>query len=106
MANGFLAATPGARHGADDIEVDAGYVIAQKFTCPGSGTQEVTEIGVWAKDNSAELRLALFTDDAGNACPEAMVGNSESATLTTTTSITKLDHSYGTVPEITNLWLQ
>ena len=108
MANGFLVASPGARHGASDQDLGVDWVWAQRFTCPGSGMQEISEIGLWSKDSGGEFRLAIYTDDSGNDCPEDLVANSESATLSADAAISKKSHTYSTKPELTggvNYWL-
>ena len=99
MANGFLTESPASRHGSSDVGVAQGWVLGQKFNCPEDC--EISEIGVWAKDNRNEMRLAIFTDDSGNGCPEIMVANSESATLQTASQIAKVNHIYETKPELT-----
>lgn len=107
MANGFVTTSPAARHGSSDQQTGAGWLWAQKFACP-SGTQEISEIGLWCLDSGFEFRLAIFTDDSGNACPDVMVSNSESATLTSELSMAKESHTYGTKPELTggvDYWL-
>jgi len=101
MANGFVTTTPSVRHGTNDVQLDAGFVVCQKFTCPGSGAQDISEIGAWVEDSGFEFRLAIFTDDSGNSCPEVIVANSESATLSSEASMAKTSHTYGTNPQLT-----
>lgn len=112
MANGFLTAAPGARHGNGIIALLAGQVGAQRFACPGSGTQEISEIGAWWAADAATtsvFRLAIFTHDAANNNPDAMVANSESAQLShNSTAVTRKSHAYATKPRLaggTTYWL-
>lgn len=108
MANGFLVASPGARHGDTSPGLASGWLIAQRFTCPDAGTQEISEIGYYGKDNGNEMRFAIFTDDSGNTCPESIVANSESDTVANSANIAKVNHIYGTKPELTggvDYWL-
>jgi len=104
MANGFLTSSPGSRHG-DQVSDIVATSVASKFTCPGSGTQEISEIGMWLSADSstaAAFRLAIYTHDAVNNNPNTMVANSESAELThNTTSVVKKSHTYGTKPQLT-----
>lgn len=98
MANGFVTSRPAARAGSDTSgwPIDnSGYVAAQKFVAPGSGTLSVSEIGLWMNNNGsgAAARLAIFTHDAANDCPESMVSGSESATLTEATSTVTVHYS-------------
>lgn len=98
MANGFVTARPTARAGSDTAgwPIDnSGYVAAQKFVAPGSGTLTVSEIGLWMNNNGsgASARVCIFTHDSTNDCPEAMVTGSESATLTESTSTVTIHYS-------------
>ena len=102
--NGFQTSSPTGRHGANEDNQDADISIAQKFVCPGSGTQEITEIGAWvySASGTTAFRLAIFTHDAANNNPDTMVANSESDELThSTTTFTKKSHTYGTKPQLT-----
>ena len=112
MANGFQTSAPASRHGTSSFAMSAGWVVTNKFTCPDTGTQEITEIGSWVSADSATtaaFRLAIFTDDAPNVNPDTMVANSESAELThNTTDFTRKSHTYGTKPQLTggtDYWL-
>jgi hypothetical protein len=104
-AHGFLTATPTYRSGTEFANPGANIASAVKFTCPGSGTQEITEIGLWVKadlSTTCAFRLAIFTHDVANDNPDTIVANSESAELSHgTTTITKKSHTYGTKPQLT-----
>lgn len=84
MANGFVTSSPAARHGDGTSSVyTSDWAHAQKFTTPADmGT--VTEIGLWCSvdaGQTAVFKLGIFTHDAGNDCPEALVDNSDSGDL-------------------------
>ena len=85
MANGFLTESPASRHGSSDQGAAQGWVWAQKFNCPADC--EIDEIGGYFKDNNNQMRMAIFTDDSGNNCPDVMVADSETASLSTTGNI-------------------
>ena len=106
MANGFLTSSPSARHGDNWGDMVVNYSVGGKFVAPGSGPLTLQEIGGWFSVDSSTttaFRLAVFTHDAANNCPETMVANSESAELThNTTSFVKKSHTYsGTKPVVT-----
>lgn len=95
MANGFLESRPSVRTGTDTFgwPVDlAGTVIAQKFPAPSSGTLNISEIGAWLNNSGGggQFRLAIFTHDAANDCPETMISGSETGTLTVTGSAVQI----------------
>jgi len=105
MPNGFVTERPAARYGDGTFNSSATIVHVQKFVCPDSGTQEITEIGQWLSADVGEtgyFKMAIFTDDAGNDCPESMVANSLTDELSwDTTTITCVYHTYGTKPQLT-----
>jgi hypothetical protein len=105
-ANGFVSTTPTYRHGDIVYDQEANQCVAAKFTLPGSGTQEVTEVGAWVSANAATtgyIRFAIFTHDAVNDNPDTIVADSETAELShNTTTITKIYHTYGTKPQLTS----
>ena len=104
MSNGFLASSPSSRHGSSEYGWSSGqWAIAQKFTCPGSGSKNVTEIGAWMrKQNSTlDMTIGIFTDDSVNGCPESLVANSEQSCSVSSTSMSKYYQSYSTKPVIT-----
>lgn len=102
--NGFVSSAPGSRYGASEHSATSGYPIIHKFTAPGSGTLTITKIGVWAKatSGSANFKLAIFTDDAANTCPETLVTNSDSGTISVSSSTyAAVEHTYGSAVEVT-----
>jgi len=111
--NGFVQTSPVRRYSEDEANLPQGWLAAQKFTCPDSGTQEISEIGayVFSDSGTSDFRMAIFTDDSGNAVPEAMVSNSETATLVAPNvplPDTKIFHTYETKPQLTggtDYWL-
>jgi hypothetical protein len=103
-ANAFVTTEPDTRYGAADLDVYATAAYAQQFTVGGSGSQEVTVIGCWAADPldaNADIKLAIFTDDAGNGCPGSLVADSEATLANTNGSETQIRHEYGTKPLVT-----
>ena len=105
MANGFLTSTPGARHGDDLNSWSPGPSYCEgvgKFTCGGTGLQEISEIGVWCSADAAQTttwRFAIFTHDAINDCPEAMVPYSLTPEVShNTETVTKKYNTYTVKP--------
>ena len=101
--NGFGTITPDTKYGATGLGQSANYATAQKFTCGGSGTQEVSEIGMYAhgNDGTPSVLMAVFTHDAANDCPETIVANSEIAVSPTGHDYVKVSASYSTKPQVT-----
>ena len=101
-ANGFVTVSPDARYGDAEGSFPASFVLAAKFTAPGSGALNITEIGIYSYSSSTgHLHLAIWTHDAGNDCPESIVANSDTGEFASTGSMAKLSHSYGTEPVLT-----
>lgn len=103
---GFITYSPDTRYGSgENYYLNADNTQSTRFTVPGSGTMEISEIGHWARLGSAgsvNMKLAIFTEDATNNCPESMVANSNSDALAvTSTSYAKKSHTYGTKPQVT-----
>ncbi len=84
--NGFQTSRPTATYGGDLGTGDNGYVFAQKFTCPSSGTKNFTEFGMWGgvASGTGISDMRIYTDDAVNNCPETQVTNSSSGNLSWT----------------------
>ena len=77
---------------------------AQKYTCPGTGLQAISEIGLWcdAEGSTANFKLSIWTHDATNNVPEALVSNSETPELTQTGgTVSKVYYPYTTKPILT-----
>lgn len=102
---GFLPESPTLRGTRREYNQTANMCLAQKFTCPGSGTKYISEIGCWLSAvtaTTAYFHLAIFTHDAGNNNPDTIVANSDSGELShNTTAITKISHIYSTKPQLT-----
>ncbi len=98
MANGFLTSTPSS-HGDEQMNATANVVVAQEFTCPGSGIQEITEIGAFGDTDTGDtdFSIGIFTDDAANDCPESQVANSD-ADLVMPNAGPSDSHAYSTYP--------
>ena len=110
--NGFITYRPDARYGDTTQTCGASdRAIAQKFTAPGSGTLDIDEIGLYAAygTKSHNAKMAIYTDDSGNGCPEAIVSNSEtSAFAINQNTQTLFTNSYATKPQVTagvDYWL-
>ena len=105
MSNGFLSSSPGARHGTVTFNSTTFLAAAQKFTCPGTGTVEISEIGVWLSadaSNTHDFALAIFTHDAANNNPDTLVANSDTGAMAhATTTVTKKSYTYPTKPQLT-----
>ena len=109
-ANGFITVSPDARYGDAVSAMIADSTFASKFTMGGSGTCTISEIGAYLDgDTAARIHFAIFTDDAGNGCPEATVANSDTGEIDPSADISTKDYySYGTKPELTggaNYWI-
>lgn len=109
---GFVASRPIAASGGSSLLIAAGTTYAQKFTCPGSGTQELLEIGAWCGTNingqQRDFTMGVFTDDAINTCPESLVANSSGAALTSVLTKAAVYYAYGSRPQVTggvDYWL-
>ena len=104
MANGFLTSSPTVRHGDMETTPPANICEAQKYTCPGTGLQAISEIGLWcdAEGSTANFKLSIWTHDATNNVPEALVSNSETPELTQTGgTVSKVYYPYTTKPILT-----
>ena len=102
--NGFGAATPDTKYGDTSLSQSASYATAQKFTAPSSGTLDLTEIGVYGHGNGSTVavKMAVYTHDAANDCPESQVSNSEATISLTGSDYVKVKADYGaTKPQIT-----
>ena len=90
MANGFLATSPTTRSGTETNQFNmygsVNMTLAIKFTCPGSGQKLISEIGFWGYGEPGnpypEVKMAIFTHDAVNNCPESAVENSSTGIIT------------------------
>ncbi len=101
-ANGFVLVSPDARYGDVEGSFPVDYSFAAKFTAPGSGALNITEIGIYCYASiTGNQHLAIFTHDAGNDCPESIVANSDTGEFASVNSMAKLSHSYGTEPVLT-----
>ena len=100
--NSFITYVPDTRYGGDTAQIGAIY--AQRFTMPGSGTFELTHIGVYSWGFAADdnVVLAVFTDDAVEGCPEVAVANSTTTGVAAGgTGWRQFDFTYSTRPQVT-----
>jgi hypothetical protein len=101
--NGFLTESPDPRYGDSTVLVNVNNARGQKFTCPGSGTIEINEIGCWMDGGgSTVVHFGIFTHDAINDCPESLVSNSDSGEIDGSgDDVIKINYSYVTKPQLT-----
>ncbi len=104
-ANGFVTVSPDTIYGDTTIWA-TNLSEPQKFTAPGSGTIEVSEIGIWGQNydqfSPLTFKLAIYTHDASNDCPETIVANSDTGNLSLSgPSMQKKSYTYGTKPQLT-----
>lgn len=68
MATGFISQqSDRSLPGAATFGILAGWIVANKFTAPGSGILDISEIGVNGDDSgsgSAPIRLGIYTDNS------------------------------------------
>jgi hypothetical protein len=103
-ANGFVAASPDAAYGDAGLTQTANIATAQKYVAGGSGVQELTELGLYGHGagGTVAAKISVYTHDAANDCPNAMVTNSELTLSLTGTEYVKVSASYGvTKPTVT-----
>jgi len=101
-ANGFVTERPDTRYGDTQGTFNETWIVASRFVAPGSGQLTITEIGLYAYQSPApNVKLAIFTDDAVNGCPETMVSNSETGEITMPTSMGIGYYTYTTCPVVT-----
>ena len=103
-ANGFITLRPTERYGDAVGLLIANRCYANQFTVPGTGSIEISEIGLYCDGTSGSLlRLAIFTNDAANSCPEEIVANSDSGQLDTSAATYDAPFyaTYSTKPVVT-----
>ena len=100
--NGFLTSSPDARYGDAQGSFQATEIWAQRFVVPGTGTKDVSELGLYTS-GTLSLHLALCEDDAANSCPGAIVSNSDTGAIAVASgSMVKANAVYGgTKPQVT-----
>jgi len=101
MANGFQLTRP-ASHGAQQMNASAQVVVGTEFTCPGSGTQNVSEMGHFGDTDGGDalFNLSIYTDDVTNDCPEDQVSGSIVAGLAMPEAGTEI---YGAIDPVVEL---
>lgn len=101
MANGFQLTRPSS-HGAQQMNASSQVVVGTEFACPGSGTQNISEMGHFGDTDGgdADFNLSIYTDDATNDCPEAQVSGSIVGPLTMPEAGTEI---YGAVDPVVEL---
>lgn len=101
--NGFTLVAPDERYGTSDSTIGASYEYAQEFVAPGSGTIEISSIGVngYSPSAGSYVRLGIFTYDDVNDCPQDLVENSWTAAVEIPTSRAIISAEYSTKPQLT-----
>jgi len=103
-AQGFVTERP-SQWGADVSTSLVDRATAERFVMPGTGTMEISEIGLYFKCSAVTLdyfKFGIFTDDAVNTCPDVIVANSLTAEQSTSDNTMQPHYvTYGTKPELT-----
>lgn len=84
MANGFVTSSPTSAPEGLWLQMRYnGTQCAARFTAPGTGNIEISEIGLWVGGTSGNMQahLAIFTDDAVNTCPDTIVTDSDTGAV-------------------------
>lgn len=107
MANGFVTTSPTSAPEGLWLQMRFnGTQCAARFTAPGSGNLEISEIGLWVGGTLGNMQahLAIFTDDAVNACPDTIVADSDAGPVSWSSGSwnvpVKISASYSTKPVI------
>ena len=115
--NGFITYSPDSRYGSSDVSISPKLgdgAAAQKFTVPGSGLMEISEIGIYGfspyPDSITGAKMRIFTNNA-SVYPDSAISNSETAAMSflNNSSIPyKKSYTYSTKPQVyggTDYWL-
>lgn len=86
--HGFVTVRPDARYGDSYGSATDGTVSSWKATTPAAESVLVSEIGIYgySAESTLNVRFALFTHDAVNNCPEALVSGSETGVVVFTST--------------------
>jgi hypothetical protein len=113
--NGFITYSPDSRYGSNAVSVSPELgdgAAAQKFTVPGSGLMEISEIGVYGfgPSGTTNAKMRIFTNNA-SIYPDSAISNSETdamSFLTNNSNPYKKSFTYSTKPRVyggTDYWL-
>lgn len=113
--NGFITYSPDSQYGSGNTSVflESGDGAAgQKFTVPGSGLMEISEIGVYGfgEGGTTNAKMRIFTNNA-SIYPDSAISNSETdamSFLTNSYTPYKKSFTYSTKPRVyggTDYWL-
>ena len=114
--NGFITYSPDSRYGSSDVSVSPQLgdgAAAQKFTVPGSGLMEISEIGIYGFSpylDPINAKMRIFTNNA-SVYPDSAISNSETAAMSflkNNSTPYKKSFTYSTKPRVygvTDYWL-
>lgn len=99
--NGFKTTFPTGDATDESGDYLDDVIVGQVFTCPGSGTQEINEIGFWVRvgQNNRGVRLCIYTESGGD--PVSLVANSLTTEFTVTAPDVWITFEYSTKPQLT-----
>ena len=109
MGNGFVTESQ-AQLGSLTSVPAANYAYAQKFTTP-VGCTGAYSFGCWVSSDGgaqSDFKYGIFTDDAVNANPNALVANSDAVMQCNNANAEKQEHVYDPQPALdaeTVYWL-
>lgn len=86
---GFVSSAPSSDPGGSTTGPISGYQVGFKSTCPGSGTQTVSEIGWWqgsTTNNHAHYGVGIYTDNGSLTAPGSVVGSISTGEITANTA--------------------
>ncbi len=101
-AYGFVTTTPDTRWGDTEGSLNADSALAAKYTAGGTGTIEVSEVGLYLAGSGSYIVVGIFEHDAVNNCPGTLVTNAQTDALGPMEgTVGKWSHTYGTKPRLT-----
>jgi len=106
-AKGFVTVRPDAAYGDNELFCSADQAYCELWTCPGSGAQEISEVGFWGDSDAiaAVYHMAFFTDAgeaSGASYPVNLVTNSDTGEISFQNTTPQIrPFTYGTKPILT-----
>ena len=98
---GFIDYSPDTRYGSSEGSAQSACYAA-RFTCGGTGAQNISEIGLYGYSNyTINVHMGIFEDDAGNTCPDTLVANSDSGAIAAPAAMAKMNKIYDPQPQVT-----
>lgn len=89
--------------GTADIFLDD-LILARRYTCPGSGAQDINEIGGWVgqRDSALNVRYVIYNDDGGAPGTDGdYVTNSLTGEIAVASADAWTSHIYSPKPQLT-----